>query len=98
LTHSSLSLHDALPISANVYSGPAEQLGLLAVQGDAEVPHLTRQRGLPLAEAIDTALRETALGRRLSAGELPDRVPSEVLRELGRSEEHTSELQSLTNL
>lgn len=72
-----------LALASNVYSGPAEQLGLLATQGDAEVPHLTRQRGLPMAEAIDTALRATALGRQLSDGELPERVPREVLRAFG---------------
>lgn len=74
-----------LQLAANAYSVPAQQLGLLDVHGDAEVPHLTEARGVPLARAVDDVVRTTSLGRGLSDGELPERVPLDELREFGRA-------------
>ncbi len=70
-------------LAANAYSVPAQQLGLLALRGDTQVPHLTDARGLPLAQTVDDVVRTTTLGRRLSDGELPERVPIDELREFG---------------
>lgn len=72
-------------LAANIYSVPAQQLGLLSVGTDTQVPHLNKARGMPLAETVEAEFRKTALGQRLCEGELPDRVPLNVLREFGKA-------------
>lgn len=70
-------------LATNLYSTPAQQLGLLAVRGDSEVPHLTKSRGLAIAAAVDAAFRQTPLGSQLSDGEVPERIPIDELRLFG---------------
>src|SRR5258706_4294846 len=80
-----LSLHDALPISRELHDIVAHTLGVIVVQAGAERLHL--QDDSPIRDAFASI---ESSGR-------------EALEEMGRllgmrSEEHTSELQSLTNL
>src|SRR5262249_61904627 len=80
----SLSLHDALPIS----------LGRRPRSGAARRPHARLRSGPCRPEAVPPAAR--CRGRRRCArGAAAHRRAG---RGLARSEEHTSELQSLTNL
>lgn len=70
-------------LGASAYSGPAEQLRLLETQPDAEVPHLTDARGMPLALELDEAVRATSLGQRLASEELPTTTTPDELAEFG---------------
>ena len=71
-------------LGTNVYAGPAEHLRILESRPDAEVPHLTLLRGLPLAREIDEAVSHTALGRRLANEELPETASRADLEEFGQ--------------
>lgn len=74
---------DVQALGANAYGGPAEQLGLLETRGDAEVPHLTSTRGIPLARQMDEAVRTTKLGRMLAETELPESATLPEIAEFG---------------
>ena len=70
-------------LASAIYAGPAEQLGLLVTRPDVEIPHLTESRGIPLAETVDSVLRSTRLGQRISNGDIPERVAIDELRAFG---------------
>src|SRR5207302_10118836 len=83
-----LSLHDALPISPEVRQGP-RALDDTSARGGAEgAGRLTPHGGAGLRPGADR--RPLGAGRRWH---VPGREPGH-----GRSEEHTSELQSRENL
>ena len=48
-------------LATNIYANPSEQLGL-TVSRDASFPGLTRERGLPLANAVQAEIEKTRLG------------------------------------
>src|SRR5438046_932189 len=92
---SSLSLHDALPISLALLSGPTERRAKAA---DGRI--------LVVEEVLERHEREAVAGDRLDLaarerpghGALRLRGLAPACDDEERSEEHTSELQSLTNL
>src|SRR5262249_59188652 len=93
-----LSLHDALPISPT--SAPRESRHGVQIVPDqtrssrpapTRLPAMDRQP----ARALDLALH--AIGARYGA-HTTDFVAMQLEYPAGRSEEHTSELQSLTNI
>src|SRR5690606_40811519 len=91
---SALSLHDALPISVEIELAVADP-GEMSIAQEVvatvyveRAAHRAREKGdgMPAAHEIDDALRERGVEAREDA------------MHLGRSEEHTSELQSRENL
>src|SRR5205823_10785320 len=87
---STLSLHDALPICAARRPGP--HAGVLRAVGGKEHPrrHHARERKIPFVSPHDP---ESFSGGRVEQGSR-----AEARRRTSRSEEHTSELQSLAYL
>src|SRR5437867_8896056 len=75
---------DVHALGTNAYSGPAEQLRLIETREDAEVPHLTDGRGIPLARELEQAVNHTSLGQRLRKTDLPTTTTSEELEEFGK--------------
>src|SRR5262249_60729122 len=95
---SSLSLHDALPICDDVALGPAVSVPLV-VRPQAVLDRAARN--LLQLRIQGRGHREAALVERLRAVlalEMLADFFDEERRDARRSEEHTSELQSLTNL
>src|SRR5262249_57125502 len=97
-SHSTVSLHDALPISTDFGSRPASAVSWRS----RAMPAVSRLR-LSIGKAGLLGIGYQAspyLAVRRRAG--PDSPPTQIgmppfCAGLGRSEEHTSELQSLTN-
>src|SRR5688572_32396225 len=85
----SLSLHDALPISTGRREQRRRKLPADLVLALTLVMHLDPR------SSLETVLRRLLSGLRLL---VPDPVPRLPGRRLLRSEEHTSELQSQSNL
>lgn len=69
-------------LATNIYANPSEQLGL-TVSRDASFPGLTRERGLPLANAVQAEIEKTRLGGALGKGSAPDSVFRDELAEFG---------------
>jgi hypothetical protein len=69
-------------IAFNIYAGSSDGLGLTKTT-DSGLPALISERGLPLAEAIEQCVASTEFGKLLATGELPNKLPRHVLRELG---------------
>lgn len=70
-------------LATGIYSNAAGQLRLFERGTDATVPHLTHDRGMVLARVFDEAIRDTALGKRLTESDLPDTASFEELTEFG---------------
>ncbi len=70
-------------LGARIYAGPSAQL-LLQQDDNSPVPRLTRERGLPLAEAMTSAVSNCEIGRVLNAGECPEDATRQALAEFGR--------------
>src|SRR5262249_58896808 len=83
-TTPTLPLHDALPISRRALR-----------RTEARPPHPARKRPAA-ARPADTPRSRQGRARRAEGAETPSSCPGRASE--GRSEEHTSELQSLTNL
>lgn len=69
-------------LGVNIYGGPSDQLGL-TVSTDTGVPALTRERGLMLAELVNSRVSQCALGRRFAQGEIIDNASRSELEEFG---------------
>jgi hypothetical protein len=69
-------------LAINVYGGPAEALGL--GEGGGEVPTLTSQRGVPLAEAFGAQLEEGSALNSISLGDEEQELQQEQLAALGQ--------------
>jgi DNA-binding transcriptional ArsR family regulator len=70
-------------IGVQVYGGPSSQL-LLQDPAESVIPRLTRERGVPLAEALAGRVSGCELGRIFNAGECPAAASREPLMEFGR--------------
>jgi hypothetical protein len=69
-------------LGVNIYGGPSDQLGL-TMSTDTGVPALTRERGLKLAEVLDSRVSQCDLGRRFAQGETIDYADRSELEEFG---------------
>lgn len=69
-------------LGVNIYGGPCDQLGLTK-STDTGVPALTRERGLVLAELLNSRLSQCDLGRRFAQGEIIDHASRSELEEFG---------------
>ena len=58
-------------LGVQIYGGPSAQL-CLSNSEDSDVPRLTKERGIPLAEALAEGVSVCELGRLFNAGECPD--------------------------
>src|SRR5262249_61313936 len=87
-----LSLHDALPISTRSPAGSRPRSGTPTTGARRGWPSWRRYRGL---EVNDTEQLIGQIGLLLTQVRFARRALEDIER---RSEEHTSELQSLTNL
>src|SRR5205823_13564042 len=87
-----LSLHDALPISA-----VSEQGGDLGLQVRADVLDVVGFVGLPQQQCRRAVCRKPRLGEEVRVARGHDAVGQQEAG-MARSEEHTSELQSLAYL
>lgn len=74
----------------NIYAGPSEQLGI-SFPGDSEVPGLTKERGIPLAQFVGEQMGRCALGRAFTEGMEPEAASRVELQEFGT-------LASITNI
>lgn len=70
-------------IGVQVYGGPSSQL-LLQDSEESVIPRLTRERGVPLAEALAGRVSGSELGRIFNAGGCPEAAGREPLTEFGR--------------
>jgi hypothetical protein len=70
-------------IGAQVYGGPSSQL-LLQDPEESVIPRLTRERGVPLAEALAGCVSGSELGKIFNAGGCPEDAGREPLTEFGR--------------
>lgn len=68
--------------AADIYAGPSDQLGL-SLPSEGAVPELTRERGLPLFDAVECTLGRTQLGEQLTKDPKVHHFTREVLREVG---------------
>lgn len=68
--------------AVNNYARPSDQLRLTRTR-DPGVPSLGEEHGLPLARAMDAAIGETSIGRRLGDGVPLDLVTRDELDEFG---------------
>lgn len=80
---------DPLPLKAlvvqlgiNIYGGPSEQLRL-SFTDKSEVPGLSRERGLPLAEQVQNLLTQCWLGNEFAQGRMLEQAERSQLEELG---------------
>ena len=71
-------------LATNIYANPSQQLGL-TVSRDPSFPGLTRERGLPLANAVNVEVEKTRLGLELGKGQAPDFVLRDELAEFGEA-------------
>jgi hypothetical protein len=69
-------------LAFNVYAGPSDELGV-SVDSDAELPGITKERGIPLAESIESFIAQTSYWRQFSDGKPPARMTRAQLKELG---------------
>ena len=70
-------------LGVNIYGGPCDQLGLTKAT-DTGVPALTRERGVSLAQLLNSRLAQCDLGRRFAQGEIIDHAGRAELEEFGR--------------
>lgn len=69
-------------LALNVYAGPSEELGLSFVS-DSDLPAITKERGLLLADAVEACIGDTQFVRSLRDTGPPESVTRAVLSELG---------------
>ncbi len=69
--------------ASTIYTGPSDQLGISKSRENA-VPALVKERGLPLAQAVDQRLSPLPVIERLIIEDDLDSVSIDDLRELGR--------------
>lgn len=70
-------------IATNIYGGHSDQL-LVTFFGDSGAPALSKERGVPLAEAVAASIERSELGRRLAVGGALQTATREQLAELGQ--------------
>lgn len=70
-------------LGVQVYGGPSSQL-LLQDSEESVVPRLTRERGVPLAQALAGHVSGCELGKIFNAGGCPEAAGLEPLTEFGR--------------
>src|SRR5262249_57419526 len=90
-----LSLHDALPIFRDRQQVPRQAI---EIRYQGEVLRLDREMCVRAREKARRSRRPHNQARPIFVREIVNALARQVAGRLRRSEEHTSELQSLTNL
>ena len=67
-----------------IYLSAAAQLGFFKLRGDA-APQLSKERGLPLALAMDAILSSSPFAQRLTSSSPPDKATTKDLESLGKT-------------
>jgi hypothetical protein len=70
-------------LGIQIYGGPSAQLRLSDSE-ESNVPRLTKQRGVPIAEALADTVSDCELGRLFNAGECPDAADRTQLTKFGQ--------------